>query len=214
MKLKVAYPSVILELLLSCFIWAMNDTLGSEGLDPSELIFGEYLSVRRNSEPLQELLNLSSLAEVAMAVRNEMSHIIAKQRIQQCIKHILLSASYHMYSPGDKVIVCSEKIHENLIGEWISPFFVDGMDVDKKLIFIRDVTVEPEKPFKLSQLNQYNSPEEAVALLLLDFKSVLNEFKTNYGYKIHLTEILNKEEPRTDTPDIIPALFKEIKRLL
>eukprot|EP00171_Calliarthron_tuberculosum_P018868 IDg18868t1 len=59
----------------------------SLGLVPSALVFKEYPSVRKISEPLQERPTLSSRAEMAMDARKEMSRIMAKKRIERGLKH-------------------------------------------------------------------------------------------------------------------------------
>ena len=62
LKLKVDHPSLQRQMLLALAGKAINDTLGSEGVVPSALVFGEFPSLRTVSGPL---VPRPSLAESA-----------------------------------------------------------------------------------------------------------------------------------------------------
>lgn len=68
-KLKITYPSVSPEFILSCSTKAMKGTLSSEGLVPSALVYVEYPSVRTISKPSKERPTLSSRADISMTAR-------------------------------------------------------------------------------------------------------------------------------------------------
>eukprot|EP00171_Calliarthron_tuberculosum_P002020 IDg2020t1 len=96
-----------------------------------------------------------------MAARKEMSQIMAKQRVDRAIRHNIPAAADRAFSPGDEVLVRREKIHANRIGEWLGPFLVDGVDAERKLVYVRDVAVGPAKPFNVAQVKRYYTPDKA-----------------------------------------------------
>lgn len=101
--------------MLSFTVKAMNVTLGPDGLFKSALAFGEYVSVRTVSKPLQENPTLSSRAEVAMAARKKMSRIMAKHCVERRLRHNVSISSDHSFQPVDCALVWREKIHANRI---------------------------------------------------------------------------------------------------
>lgn len=97
-KMKIAYPNVIPELMLSCSVNAMNVSLGTEVLVPSVLGFVDYPSVRTITEPLKKRPTLSSRDEIAMTIRKEMFRIMVKQRTDRGLQNRVLVAADKTYS--------------------------------------------------------------------------------------------------------------------
>ena len=48
---------------------------------------------------------------------------------------------------------------ENLIEEWIGPFRTHAVDQERKLVFVQDVKIGSARPFYLTQVKRYHSPE-------------------------------------------------------
>lgn len=150
-------------------------------------------------------------AEIAMASSKKMSHILAKQRVVRGLRQKFPIESDRMLSSSDNLLLWRDNLYANSIVEWIGPCNVEGMTVDKKLVFVRDATIGPAKPFNLTQVKPYYNLDKASELFLSELKLVLDEFKTPEDYTIHLTEILRKEKPRIDTPEMRSAQYKEIR---
>lgn len=129
-------------------------------------MFSEYPSARTISEPLQERPTLSSRAEVAMSARKEMSQSMAKQRVERGIRNNVPSSADTAFKTGEIVLVWREKAQANRFVEWLGTFTVETIDEERKLVFVRDVSVEPAKPFGSSQVKQYHAPEKAADMLL------------------------------------------------
>ena len=105
------------QLLLAFSVKAMNDTLGPEGVVPSALVFGEFLSLRSVSGPLIPHPTLAERAEVALQARRFMSEHIARAKAKRALYHKPLPFTDQAYEPNDEVLVWREKQVEHRIGE-------------------------------------------------------------------------------------------------
>lgn len=52
-----------------------------------------------------------------------------------------------------------EKLIENMIGEWVGPFDVEGVECNNKSVVFRDVNIGASRPFKIVQVKPYFTPE-------------------------------------------------------
>ena len=148
-KLIHTYPSADKNLLLAFAVKGMNDTLGPEGLVPSALVFGEFPPAYTKTEVPKARPSLSLRAEIANTARKEMNEHMAKLRVNRALKHKAASSTDSIFTPGDEVLVWREKIVNHRIGEWIGPFIVDSVEVDKKIIFVRDEKKRFSYPIQL-----------------------------------------------------------------
>lgn len=92
-------------MVLALSVKALNDPLGSEGIVPSAVVFGEFTRRYTKSEQKIERLNVEERAAIATLTRKEMSTIMALMRLERALKHIVLRASHQIYKDGDKVLV-------------------------------------------------------------------------------------------------------------
>lgn len=118
-KVKVARPNVSPDIDVSISVKAINDTLGSEGLVKSALVFGEYPQVftpYKTRPPRPSVSDRENLPDIA---RKEMGEIMAKLRVKRALHHAVPPASDHPYENGDQFLVWREKKVANRIGEWV-----------------------------------------------------------------------------------------------
>ena len=104
-KLKLSYPKISNITLLSMSVYAMNNTLGPEGIFPSMLVLGEYPPLRMMGEALHPKATLEHRAEVANAARKEMETQMARLRIQRALRHKVTAAADRSYFMGQQVLI-------------------------------------------------------------------------------------------------------------
>ena len=91
--LKLDYPSMQRQLLLAIAVKSTNDTLGTEGIAPSAVVFGEFpsLSILRRT-----VVPCPSVAEQA---RRYMSQHLAKVKVKRAIYYNTPPVSDRLYQP-------------------------------------------------------------------------------------------------------------------
>ena len=85
-KLCIEYPRLRDELLLALSTNAINDTLGPEGVVPSELVYGEFPSLRSYLGAKVPRETLAERAIVAQKARKIMSKELASAKIKLALK--------------------------------------------------------------------------------------------------------------------------------
>ncbi len=194
----------------------MNDTLGAEGPVPSALVFGEFLKVVTRSETSQSRLTFADRSKIARAARVEMEKLMFKKRVARALKHAVSSASDRLYHPGHHVVLWRDLQVHNCIREWVAPFSVEFSDESKKLVYVKDVKIGNSRPFNLAQVKPYYPPED----IAYAFVESLRHFFRDYGNSqddvgsVYLTEIVDKEDPRSKTFEMTAAKRAEIAGLL
>lgn len=133
-KFKVASPNMDHGVLLAFSIYAMNNTLGHEGLVPSVLVFGEFSSLHMIREDLQSKANLDERAKLRRIARREREQHKAKLRVQRTLRHNGPPLGNITYQTGDKVLFWRKKFIENRIGKWIGPYELNSVDNAAQLI--------------------------------------------------------------------------------
>ena len=123
-KLKVEFPQMNKHILLSISVKAGNDTLGPEGIVPSALVFGEFLTVSTILGTRVPRQTLTERAQVVQRARKIMAQELADSQMKRSIKHKKPSATDHVYDPGEYALVLRDTIVNNRIGEFIGPFIV------------------------------------------------------------------------------------------
>ena len=159
--MRIEYPQADRELLLQLPVRVMNDTLGSEGLVPSALEFGEYPKVYTLSETPLTRPMIVVLAEVLITARKEMQKHMAQSRLSRELNHSVPAAADNSYNPGGKVLVWRGNVVEDRICEWVGPFNVLGIEARKKIVYVKDVNICNARPFNVVQVNLYIPPEYA-----------------------------------------------------
>ena len=123
-KLRTDHPKLKKEFLLSLSFKACSDTLESEGVVPSALVFRESTSLRSFLGPKILRATLAERTEAALTAHKDMAYTQAQSKLKREFKYQSSSYKNHIYSPEDKVLVWRQKIVNNCIGEFIGPFIV------------------------------------------------------------------------------------------
>ena len=206
-KLKIGHPKMQRQLLLALAVKAMNDTLGPEGTVPSALVFGEFPRLRSFEGPIVPRPALAERAEAAQEARPYMAKHLAQVRVKQ--------ATDRTYQPGDKVLVWREKLVENQIGEWIGPYTVTNYDAQAKIVLVQKDENSHHERYNLVQVKPFLSPEPASRNYFTTIHSSLRKFSSaERDLSINITEIIIKDDPRANSPQMRQAVLDEVKDLL
>ena len=165
---------------------------------------------------------MAKRAEIASTARKEMNKIMAKLRLQRALKHRTASSTDAVFQPGDKVLVWREKIVNNRIGEWMGPFLVESVQIENKLVHVRDDNKGTTTPFNFYQVKKYFEPDMLSSSYMKQLDSHLRGLSTMYNsppqldsyYGTFLTEVLKKQDPRASSPEMKAAIHKEVTGLM
>ena len=146
-KLRISYPKVSDNLLLSISVSAINNTLGPEGLVPSALIFGEFPQLNIFGEPMDPKSTFETRSRIAIQARKEMEQHMARMKLQRALRHQVPSAADTIFEHGQKVLVWCEMIIANRIGEWVGPLTVVQVDQERKLVYVQESEGKDPRPF-------------------------------------------------------------------
>lgn len=212
-KLRLTYANVEPSLLLSLSVFAMNNTLGLEGVVPSMLVFGEFPSLRTLHEAPTPRATLVARAQIANSARKEMEHHMARLRLHRALRHRVPKSADARLQPGDKVLVWREKLVNNRIGEWVGPYSVITADYSSKIVHVRETEDGPLRPYNFAQVKRYISAAEVSRAFFLDLNMCLKRYATepSDGY---LTEVVTTNDPRASSPSMYDAKRAEIEGLL
>lgn len=104
-QVSLTHSHVLKAVRLMMAVKAMNDTLGPEGIVPSDLVFGEYPQIRASGVGRLYCPDLAERAIIAEEARNELSAQMAKIWLECALRHRVPLSVMHTYSPGDIVLV-------------------------------------------------------------------------------------------------------------
>ena len=124
------------EFLHSLAIKACNDTLGTEGVVPSALVFREFPSLRSLLRPKVHRATLAEQVQAFLTARKVMAEAQAQSKLKRALKHQSPKMKDHIYSPSYKVLVWREKIVNNRIGEFIGPFAFLHYDERSRIVAV------------------------------------------------------------------------------
>lgn len=122
-KLRLAYANVKPRLLLAMSVFAMNNTLGPEGVVLSMLVLGEFPSLRMLYKAPTLIATLVDRAQIANSARKEMEHHMAGLRVHRALRHRVPKSADTRFQPGDTVFVWREK--------WSTIASANGLDPTK-----------------------------------------------------------------------------------
>lgn len=104
--LFLSHPKADFDLELALAIKANNDTLGSDGLVPSAMVYGDLPIIHQSSAsspPARPTTDeRASLANIAC---EEMANCMARQRVQRALQHQTPAAIDGHYKSGEKVLI-------------------------------------------------------------------------------------------------------------
>ena len=112
------------EFLLSLVVKVCYDILGPERVIRSAFLLREFTSLRSFIRTKVPRATLAELTLGALPAQKVMAEAQAKLRLKRAIKHQSPNMQRYMYPSGDKILVWSQKIVNNRIGEFIGPFIV------------------------------------------------------------------------------------------
>lgn len=201
LKIRLSHPSIRPDVCLSLAVKAMNDTMNSNGLVPSLLVFGvlpRFPTTNSKIPAQQERMNALQLA------RREMETIVSKQRIHKAISsNVPFSATYE-FKPGEEVLVYREK--EKV--KWTGPYHITR--IENKQVFIdRDGT---EVQHSISQIRPYIRelpvPTGSTESMLYSM------FSTYFSTPTYVTETLPLNDPRSSLKQFSDAKRRELNGLM
>ncbi len=179
----------------------MNDTLGPDGIVPTSLVYGEYPAAYTRSEIPDKRPTLEARSEVENSARREMERETARMKIQRALKQSVPSATKTVYEVGETVLVWSERVVDNRIGEWLRTFVVKHFDPVSKIVHVQDHVVGPAKPFNISQVKPYlepiSFPQTAIRPFFTSLSKILSEYPSPMEDETCATETLYPNDPRT-----------------
>jgi hypothetical protein len=123
----------------------MNDTVGSEGLVPTLLVFGIIPSLSADGS----LPNQHDRMLAMDSARREMDIIVSELRIKRALSSKTPRGAILVYIPGELVYVYRERP-----AKWIGPFPITKIDV--KTVYVRDG--QDEKPFSITSVKPHHTP--------------------------------------------------------
>eukprot|EP00171_Calliarthron_tuberculosum_P023746 IDg23746t1 len=154
---------------------------------------------------------------MATSARKEMSKHMGSLRISRALRHAIPASADTSYEPGDQVLVWREKQVNNRIGEWLGPFIVHSFEPEKKLVLIQDTANGSPRPFNVTQVRKYHTPEELSRMHFAELHHSLDHFSSSdddHDQQTYLTEIVDAKDPRATSKEISDAKKKEIRGLL
>ena len=154
------------QFLLVRAVKSINDTLGTEGMDPSALAFGEFPGLRSLCGPVVPGPSPAEREEAAQQARHCMSQHVAKVKFKRAIHHNTPLATDRVCQRGNEVLLWHEKRVEIRIGQWIGSYSVVTTDSRVKIVFAQKEADSAQGCFNTTQVKTFLRPEkEAVAFI-------------------------------------------------
>lgn len=105
-KLREDYPAMADDVLLQCAVFAMNTTVGPDGLVPCVLVFGSF--PRMPSVFQQHTLNNRARFRLMTTARAEYTRIVARMQVTRGLHTKVPKSSDEIYDVGDAVYTWRE----------------------------------------------------------------------------------------------------------
>ncbi len=137
---------------------------------PSLLVFGEYSQAFSTSQGRTSRTNANKRAFIAETARVEMAKLVRNARIVRALKHSASPSADDPLRAGCEVLVWSENMVKNRIGEWLGPFTVDRYYPNKTLVFVQTEESKLSKPFGVAQVKLYLQPDRMALSFLVGLK--------------------------------------------
>ena len=179
------------------------------------MVFGEYPALILSGVERSTKGTIENRSKIAETAGKEMERHMATLKLKRALKHNVPPAADVPFDVGEKVLVWREKIVNNRIGEWVEPFTVESFDICRIVVHVRDAQVRPAKPFEFAHVKRYLSPESTTESLFAELQDIFSAFRSTIDENdIHLTEILQSDDPRKSSAEMSEAKRREIKGLL
>ena len=113
------------------------------------------------------------------------------------------------------MLVWREKLIESRIGEWTGPYIVTSYDAHAKIVLVQKDEDSQHERYNLVQVKPFLTPEVASNNYLRTLHSSFQKFSSErLQMSINITEVINKHDPRAQSPQMRKAVLKEVKDLL
>lgn len=103
-----------------------------------------------------------------------------------------------------------EKQVNNRIGQWLGPFVVEGVDEQRELLLVGDQPWNPARPFNVSEVKPYRTPEQLSQAFIVDLDNCLAQFRWPHICDIMATDIIDEHDERATSHEMREARKKEI----
>ena len=174
-----------------------------------------FPSLRTFIGPIIPRPTLAERAHTAQAARRLMAKHLAQTRIHRALKHNTPSANVHVYQPGDEVLVWREKLVENRIGEWTGPYIVKSYDESSRIVLVQKSADSAHERYNITQVKPFLRPNAAAIRFLDSVHTTLSDFANERRpFNVHMTEVIDKSDPRATSPEMRAAIGHEVRDLL
>ena len=215
LKLRLDYPKVQRQVLRALVFKATNDTLGPEGIVPSALVFREFPSLRSFQGPVIPRPSPAERASAAQNARRLMAKYLAQSSVKRAMHHQTPQAADRTYQPGDEVLIWRENIDENRIGQCLGPYKVISFDASARIVLVQKEINYPYERYSIMQVKPFLRPIEYANRFVSSVASAFSTFLTPPdSFPVHITEVIDNNDPRTNSNEMKAAISREVKDLL
>lgn len=144
-----------------------------------------------------------------------MGKIVSKRKLSRALHHTVPPACDRSYQPGENVLVWTEKIVSNRIAQWLGSIVIESVVYDKKLVYVRDSTIGPARPFHVAQVKPYFTPQFLSDAYMTEVNKSLNDFRSPPSEdNILLTEILSPFYDRSLPTGMNESKKEDVRNLM
>lgn len=91
---------------------------------------------------------------------------------------------------------------------------VEAVDNERKLIFVRDISIGPANPFVDPQVKRHYALEQATDMFFAEISNSQQEFVSVREPSVYISEILENDNPRINSPEMRKMRCNETKSVL
>ena len=77
---------------------------------------------------------------------------IAKFRVRRALEHKVANSTYETFNTGNHILEGEENQINNLMGEFLRHFTVDPVQLEKRIVLVRDSLKNEVTPFNIAQV--------------------------------------------------------------
>lgn len=209
-KIRDQFKDADADFLLSCAVYALNNTMGPDGLVPITLAFG----IEPNTDPGKIKATNRERSKTQEEARKEMMRIVTEQKLKRAMRSKTPSTFDEVYEPGELIWVYREG-HIGKPGTYTGPFEV--VYTEDKHVFIKDAQNEPPRPYSKTAVKRYYEPSvESDRYMEEMHNTMMNIADERLGnvHRVHVTEVLSEKDPRASDSKMNEAKRKEIRGLI
>lgn len=130
-------------------------------------------------------------------------------RFNRALRHNVPPAADTVHQVEDQVLLFREKQVNTRIGEWLCPFILKGVDMDRKLVYVQLKEGKTPKAFGRAQVKKYLRPEILAHEFFVDLNHALQPFASDAtgdeDVATFTTKVLEKGDPRANNQQMVAA---------